>query len=186
MANASSFTSGIAGRYATALFELVKDQGALDALSSDIDGLRTALEASDDLQGLIRSPVYSREEQRGAITALAERMGLSSLTRNTLGLMAAKRRLFVLPAMLDQLAALIAAHRGEITAEVTAAQPLSDAQSAALSQALKASYGKDVIVKTAIDPSLIGGLVVKVGSKMIDTSIRAKLNTLQNAMKEVG
>ena len=186
MANTSSFSSGISGRYATALFELCKDSNALDALEQDLTGLKEALAVSPDLKDLIASPLYTREDQGAAITAIADKMGLSGLPRTTLGLMAANRRLFVLPHFIAALKEQIANHKGEITAEVTAAKDLTAAQSDALAASLKAAYGKDIVIKTDVDPGLIGGMVVKVGSKMIDTSIRAKLQNLQNAMKEVG
>lgn len=186
MSDTGSLTSGISGRYATALFELAKDAGQIDGVEADLNALSAALGESDDLRALISSPIYSRAQQGDAIRAIAEKMGLSDLMRNTLGLMAAKRRLFALPSMITAMQALIARERGEVTAEVTAAKALTDEQTAALSATLKESVGQNVVIKTSIDESLIGGLVVKVGSRMIDTSIRAKLNKLQNAMKEVG
>ena len=186
VSNASSFTSGISGRYATALFELALDAGQIEEVERDLDALEAALGDSEDLRTLIGSPLYSREEQASAIGAVSAKMGLGTLVANTIALMATKRRLFVLPHLIGAVKGLIAEHRGEVTAEVTAAQPLSDAQSAALAQTLREAAGKDVVIKTTVDESLIGGLVVKLGSRMIDTSIRAKLNKMQNAMKEVG
>ncbi|WP_112321354.1 F0F1 ATP synthase subunit delta [Oceanibium sediminis] len=186
MSDTGSLTSGISGRYATALFELAKDAGQIDGIEADLNALSAALGESSDLRALISSPIYSRAQQGDAIRAVSEKMGLSDLMRNTLGLMAAKRRLFVLPSLIVAMQALIADERGEVTAEVTAVKPLSDAQAKALSASLKKSVGKDIVIRTTIDESLIGGLVVKVGSRMIDTSIRAKLNKMQNAMKEVG
>jgi F-type H+-transporting ATPase subunit delta len=182
----ASISSGIAQRYATAVFELANEGEALSALEANLDDLAAALDGSDDLKDLISSPVYARAAQEKAIVAVAGQMGLMPVLQNVLALMAQKRRLFVLPAMITQLRAQIAAHKGEVTADVTAAQALSDAQTKALAEQLKASVGKDVKVNVTVDESLIGGLVVKVGSKMIDTSIRAKLNSLQNVMKEVG
>jgi F-type H+-transporting ATPase subunit delta len=176
---------GIAHRYATALFEISRDDNELASLEADVAALGDALAASADFRTLIASPVVSREDQSRAIAALGERMGLSATVRNTLSLMAAKRRLFVLPQLVAALRGLIAAHKGEVTADVVAAQPLTDAQSQRLAETLKAQVGKDVRTSLAVDESLIGGLVVKVGSKMIDTSIRSKLAQLQNAMKEV-
>ncbi|MEO0388186.1 MAG: F0F1 ATP synthase subunit delta [Pseudomonadota bacterium] len=186
MSESTSLTSGISGRYATALFDLAKSEGALDALERDLAALKAALGDSADLRDLIASPIYSRAEQGAAIAALSDAMGLGALTKNTLGLMAGKRRLFAVPKMIDMIMALIARDRGEVTAEVIAARPLTDAQSAALAAALKAAMGQDVKIETEVDADLIGGLVVKVGSRMVDTSIRAKLNNMQNAMKEVG
>ena len=186
VSGSASFTSGISGRYATALFELARDAGQIEAVESDLNALQAALGESADLNALISSPIYSRDEQARAMRAVSEKMGLSSLVANTIWLMAAKRRLFILPRLIADVKGLIADHRGEVTAEVTAAKPLTDAQSKALSDTLRAAVGKDVVIKATVDERLIGGLVVKVGSRMIDTSIRAKLNNLQNAMKEVG
>ncbi len=182
----ASISSGIAARYATALFDLAKEEGGLKALEADADALGAALAASPEFVSMIGSPVVSREDQLGAINAIAAKMGLSTLTANTLALMAQKRRLFVLPQLVNDLLARIAAEKGEVTAEVTSAAALSAEQAAALSATLKARVGKDVKLKTAVDESLIGGLVVKLGSTMIDTSVRSKLAALQNAMKEVG
>ena len=186
MSETASISSGIAGRYATALFELAKEAGELAALESDIDALGAALAESADFRALIHSPIYSREDQGRAIAAIADKMGLSTITAGTLGLMAENRRLFVLPALIDAIDALIAAEKGEVSAEVVSARKLTKAQETKLAAALKKAVGKDVNISTAVDDSLIGGLVVKLGSKMIDTSIKAKLSNLQNAMKEVG
>lgn len=182
----ASISTSIAGRYAQALFEISKEEGALDALEKDTDALKAALDDSADLRAVIASPVYTREELGAAVSALAAKMGLGAMVANTLALMAAKRRLFVLPALVTVLRAKIAAEKGEVTAEVTSAQPLTDAQAAKLAATLKAQVGKEVKLDATVDASLIGGLVVKVGSKMIDSSIRSKLANLQNAMKEVG
>ncbi len=186
MSETASISSGIAARYATALFDLANEANGLKALEGDVDALDAALQSSADLRDLISSPIYSREEQGNAIAAIAAKAGLSALTSNTLALLAAKRRLFVLPYMVSDLRARIAAAKGEVTAEVTAATALTAEQSAKLAETLKARVGKDVKVKLAVDESLIGGLVVKLGSTMIDTSIKSKLAALQNAMKEVG
>ncbi len=182
----ASISSGIAKRYATAIFELAKDDNSLDQIASDADTLTAALNDSEAFRDLIHSPIYSREDQRQAIGALADRMGLSTTTGNTLRLMAQKRRLFVLRELARQLREMIARERGEITADVTAAQELSDEQREKLAGALKDAVGRDVNINLSVDESLIGGLVVKVGSKMIDTSIRSKLDSLKNSMKEVG
>lgn len=186
MSEPASISSGIAARYATAVFDLAKDGKKLPALEADCNALENALADSDDFANLISSPIYTREEQSRAVTGIAKKMKLSSIVSNTLGLMAEKRRLFVLPQLISGLRELIADEKGEVTAEVTAAKKLTKAQSDALAKTLKASVGKDVIVNVAVDESLIGGLIVKVGSKMIDTSISSKLSNLQNAMKEVG
>jgi len=182
----ASISSGIAARYATAVFDLAKDGKKLKALEGDVNTLDAALAESDDLKALINSPIYTREEQGKAITAIATKMKLSPIVKNTLGLMAGNRRLFVLPQLVESLRKLIADEKGEVTAEVTSAKALTKAQSDKLAKTLKASVGKDVIINPSVDESLIGGLIVKVGSKMIDTSIKSKLGNLQNAMKEVG
>lgn len=182
----ASISSGIAQRYATAVFELAKDANSVPQLESDLDALDAALQGSADLRDVIASPIYSREDQGAAIAAVARAMNLSPVLANTLSLMASKRRLFVLPQLVVALREMIAADRGEVTAEVTSATALSPEQSAKLSEVLKSRVGKEVKLKTAVDETLIGGLVVKLGSTMIDTSIRSKLAALQNAMKEVG
>ena len=186
MSDSASISSGIAARYATAVFELAKDEKALKALEGDVDALDVALSGSADLRDVITSPLYSREDQARAIAAIAAKMKLSTLVANTLALMASKRRLFVVPHMIASLRDMISAEKGEVTAEVTSAVKLSAAQAKELAATLKARVGKDVKLKTAVDETLIGGLVVKLGSTMIDTSVKAKLAALQNAMKEVG
>ncbi|SFG43526.1 ATP synthase F1 subcomplex delta subunit [Palleronia marisminoris] len=186
MSEPTSISSGIAQRYATAIFELAKEDDSIDQVANDADLLTSALKESEAFRDLIHSPIYTREEQRRAIAALAEKMGLHHITANTLQLMAQKRRLFVLRQLAGQLREMIARERGEVTAEVTAAHELSDDQRTRLSEALKQAIGRDVNINLSVDERLIGGLVVKVGSKMIDTSIRSKLDTLQNTMKEVG
>ncbi|WP_316015029.1 F0F1 ATP synthase subunit delta [Roseobacter sp. HKCCA0434] len=186
MATASAHVSGISGRYATALFELAQEDGSVAEVERDLTALEAALEESADLRDLITSPVYSRTDQQNAMRALGEAMGLGNTVTNGLALMASRRRLFVLPDVIKGVKALAADARGEVTAEVTSAKPLTDEQRAALSQSLKASVGRDVTLNTTVDEKIIGGLVVKVGSKMIDTSIRSKLAAMKNAMKEVG
>ncbi len=186
MSEPASTSSGIAARYATAVFDLACEDKALPKLESDVDAIDEALKGSADLRDLISSPIYTRAQQGAAITAIADKMGLTPLMRNTLSVMAGKRRLFVLPQLVVVLRALIAEEKGEVTAEVRSATELSKAQSDKLIAALKSQIGKDIKLKTTVDEGLIGGLVVKVGSKMIDTSIRSKLASLQNAMKEVG
>lgn len=176
---------GIAERYAQAVFDLSRDSGDLKKLESDVAALDEAMKVSSDLRAMLTSPVITRDEQGAALDALAKKMGLGATVANTLALMATKRRLFVVPQMLAALKDRMAADRGEVTAEVRAAKALTKTQSDKLAKALKASTGKDVNLDVTVDDSLIGGLVVKVGSQMIDTSIRAKLNALQNTMKEV-
>lgn len=186
MSESASTASGIAGRYALAVFDLVREAKSVKALEADVTALEGALNESAEFRALISSPVYSRDEQAAAVAAIAEKMKLSGILANTLGLMASNRRLFVLPQLLATLRAMIAEEKGEVTADVTAAADLSKAQATKLAATLKASVGKDVKLNIAVDESLIGGLIVKVGSKMIDTSIRSKLASLQNSMKEVG
>ena len=182
----ASISTGIAQRYATAVFEIARDGNDISKLEGDLDALQDALGGSEDFRTLIHSPIYTREEQGAAITAIAGKMGLSETMSNTLRLMASKRRLFVLPAMVRTLRERISEDKGEIAAEVTTAKALTKAQTEKLAKSLKASTGKTVTINETVDESLIGGLIVKVGSKMIDTSIRSKLASLQNTMKEVG
>lgn len=182
----ASISAGIAARYATAVFDIAEENKALDSLESSINDLAAALADSEDLNNLIHSPLVSREEQGAAITAVADKMGIDPVLRNTLALMADKRRLFVVPALVDALRARLADARGEVTAEVVSAKALTKTQSEKLAKTLAERVGKKVTINASVDASIIGGLVVKVGSKMIDSSIRSKLNSLQNAMKEVG
>jgi F-type H+-transporting ATPase subunit delta len=182
----ASISTGIASRYAAAMFELSRDQGEMAQLEADVDALDAAMKESADLRTLISSPLYSREELAKAIDAVGGAMALSQSFRNLLGLMAANRRLFVLPQLLTRLREMISEAKGEVTAEVTSAKALTKTQSGRLAKALSASAGKDVKIVATVDESLIGGLVVKIGSKMIDSSIRSKLMALQNTMKEVG
>lgn len=182
----ASISAGIAARYATAVFDIAEENKALDSLETSINDLAAALADSQELNSLIHSPLVSREEQGAAITAVADKMGIDPVLRNTLALMADKRRLFVLPALIEALRARLADARGEVTAEVVSAKALTKTQSEKLAKTLAERVGKKVTINASVDASIIGGLVVKVGSKMIDSSIRSKLNSLQNAMKEVG
>jgi F-type H+-transporting ATPase subunit delta len=182
----ASISSGIAQRYATAAFDLAREAGALPKLDSDIDTLQGALADSADLRAVITSPVFGRDEMGAAVLALSDAMGLSDTMRGTLGLMARNRRLFALPALLSELRRMSAEARGEVTADVISATVLTKAQADKLAASIQASIGKTVKLNVAVDEALIGGLIVKVGSKMIDTSIRSKLAALQNSMKEVG
>lgn len=186
MSEPASISTSIAARYATAVYDLAKDGKKVKAIEADLGTLSDAMADSSDFNALIHSPIYSRDEQGTAIAALAKKMKLSPIMANTLALMATKRRLFVLPQLIVALRGAIAEDNGEVTAEVTSATALTKAQSDSLSKTLKAKLGKTVTINATVDETLIGGLVVKVGSKMIDTSIRSKLNSLQNAMKEVG
>ena len=186
MSEPASISSGIAARYAKAVFDLAKETKKVKAIEGDLEALSGALAESPEFNALISSPVYSREQQSDAIGAIATKMKLSPTMTNTLALLATKRRLFVLPQLVAALRAAIAEDKGEVTAEVISAMALTKAQSEKLAKSLKAKLGKTVTIEATVDESLIGGLVVKVGSKMIDTSVRARLNSLQNAMKEVG
>ncbi len=186
MAESVSISTGIAARYAAALFELAKEGGSLKALEADATALGDAFTASADLHAMVSSPVVGRDDQARAMAALAAKMGLSDLTANTIALMAGKRRLFVLPQMVADVQARIATEKGEVTADVVSATKLTAAQAKKLSETLKAKVGKTVKLNATVDESLIGGLIVKLGSTMIDTSVKARLAALQNAMKEVG
>ena len=182
----ASISLSIAGRYAQALFELAKETGALKALETDADALGDVLKTSPEFAAMIASPVIVREEQAAAVQAVAAKIGVSTLMASTLALMASKRRLFVMPQLVADLQRRIATEKGEVTAEVTSAAPLSADQLAKLMATLKASSGQDIKLNATVDESLIGGLIVKLGSTMIETSVKAKLAALQNAMKEVG
>jgi F-type H+-transporting ATPase subunit delta len=173
----------LAGRYAVALFELAREQEALDAVAADFGGLDAMLEQNADLRRLIRSPVISREEQGRAIVALAGRAGFHRLTGQFLGLLAHKRRLFALPQVAAVYLAMLGEHKGEVSAELTSAVALSAAQLEAVKHRLAAAIGQTVTVATAVDPNILGGLVVRVGSRMIDASLRTKLQRLELAMK---
>lgn len=182
----ASISAAIAGRYATAIFELARDAKGLKSLEADVAALGEALSGSADLRDLVGSPIYTRDQQGAAIAALAKKLGLSGPMTNGLALMSAKRRLFTLPHLLAGLAARIADEKGEVTAEVTSATALTATQADKLAKTLKAQTGKTVKLAMSVDENLIGGMIVKLGSRMIDTSVAAKLASLQNAMKEVG
>lgn len=186
MSEPASISSGIAERYATAIFEIAQENNRLSKLESSVDALAEALDASADLRDMIASPIISRAEQASAMSAIAAHLKLTPSLARGLGLMAQKRRLFAAPQLIVQLRAMIADSKGEVHAEVTSAKALTKTQSDKLIKTLKANIGKEVKINATVDESLIGGLVVKVGSKMIDTSIRSKLASLQNSMKEVG
>lgn len=178
--------TGVAGRYATALFELADQAGALDAVAADLKGLSDLINSSDDLNRLVKSPVFSAEDQDRAMAAIMTKAGIQKLTQNFVGVVIRNRRFFALQDMIRAYGQLLAASRGEMTAEVTSAHPLGDPQVAALKEALNAAMGRDVQIETNVDKGLLGGLVVKVGSRMIDSSLRTKLNNLKFAMKEAG
>lgn len=185
MASNSRGVSGLAERYAAALFDLADDGKALDEVAGDLKGLREMLRESADLRRLVRSPVLSRDEQEKAIRALAAAAGLGRLTQNFLGLVAKNRRLFAVSDMIEAYLAKLAERRGEVTAEVVAAQPLDERQRARLDEQLRAAVGAKVAVDVRVDPGLLGGIIVKVGSRMVDASLKSKLHRLQIAMKGV-
>lgn len=185
MAGDDSIVSGAAGRYATALFDLAKEEGALDTVAADLNRFDGMLTESKDLERLVRSPVFSADDQGKALSALLGKAGLSGLAVNFFKLLAANRRLFVVRDVIKGFRALLARERGETSAEVTSAHALTDQQLAELKSALKATAGRDVRIETRVDPSILGGLVVKLGSRMIDSSLKTKLNNLKFAMKEV-
>src|SRR5689334_11415002 len=185
LAAQTSEQGGLATRYAAALFELADSKKALDAVAADLTSLQKMIADSDDLRRLMNSPILGRDEQTKAIGAVAKAAGFSDLTQKFVGLVAQNRRLFTLSAMIKAFLKLLADRRGETTAEVTAARPLSADQQAAVAEAIKRAVGSKVSIDVKVDPSLLGGLVVRVGSRMIDSSLKTKLQKLQLAMKGV-
>ncbi len=183
MDHSSGIRASLAGRYATALFALAKENNSIDAVQASLDTLSAAMAESDDLRALTSSPVLSREDAGKAIAATAKALSLDPLSTNMLGVLAANRRLDQIQAVIRAFSTLASDHRGEITAEVTSAHPLDDKQIEALKAQLKKRVGSDVSVSTAVDSSILGGLVVQIGSQMIDSSIKTRLNTLSQAMK---
>jgi len=174
----------MAGRYATALFDLALDANAIEAVKADLDRFDALVAESADLNRLVRSPVFSAEEQLQALSVVLDRVGISGLAANFFKLVAANRRLFAVHDMIKAFRALVAQHKGEATAAVTVAEPLKDQHVDALRAALKSVTGKDVDLDIKIDPAILGGLVVKLGSRMVDSSLRTKLNGIKHAMKE--
>ncbi len=181
-----SIVSGIAGRYATALYELSEQQGQTDHVLTDLAGFEQLLEISADLRELVRNPVFSAEDQTRAITAVLSKAKFTGIAANFIQLVASKRRLFAISGMMAAFRALVSVGRGEVTAEVTVAEGLNNANKSSVQNALNASTGKKVTLVEKIDPSIIGGLIVKMGSRMVDSSVRTKLNSIKLAMKEVG
>ncbi len=180
---ASSVALGLSGRYATALFDLAIDGNALDGVGASLATLKDALAQSDDLKALVSSPMVGRKAAAAGVAAVAGTLGLDKLTTSFLGVLAGNRRLSVLPAIIRDFNALAAARRGEISARVTAAHPLTASQQAALAAKLKAGLGRDVALDITIDPAILGGLVVRVGSRMIDSSLKTRLDSLGQALK---
>lgn len=175
--------SGLAGRYATALFELADEQKQLDQVADDLAQLRAMIDDSADLSRMIRSPVVAREEQGRAIQAVMERAGLSELTRRFVGVVSGNGRLFAIEGMARAYRAILADRRGELTAEVTSATALSGDQLEQLTEKLRSSMGSNITIEAKVDPELLGGLIVKVGSRMVDSSLRTKLQKLQFVLK---
>lgn len=186
MVETVSVSAGIAARYAQAAFELADEAEGLDRLASEASDLRAALEESADFRSLIRSPIHSREEMANAVAAIAARMGLGPVLANTLSLMAAKRRLFALPAMLARVDELISARKGVTRAQIVSAQELDADELARISELLRNSAGTDVEIEVSVDESLIGGLMAKLGSRMVDGTLRTRLSNLGNAMRMAG
>jgi F-type H+-transporting ATPase subunit delta len=187
VAGEEPIVSGMAGRYATALFELALDSKSVDAVKADLDRFDALLSESPDLQRLVRSPVFGAEEQTKALAAVLEKVGITGLAANFLKLVASNRRLFAVRDMVKAFRTLVARWKGEVSAEVTVAEKLSENHLDALKGALKAvTGGKAVDLNVKVDPSIIGGLVVKLGSRMVDSSLRSKLNAIKHAMKEAG
>jgi F-type H+-transporting ATPase subunit delta len=174
------------GRYATALFELARDEKAVDAVKADLDRFDAIVASSPDLQRLVRSPVFGAEEQVRALSAVLDKAELTGLAANFLKLVASNRRLFAVGGMIRGFRALYARYKGEVTAEVTVAETMSEKHLATLTDALKSVTGKDVQVDMKVDPAIIGGLIVKIASRMVDASLKTKLNSIRHAMKEVG
>jgi F-type H+-transporting ATPase subunit delta len=185
VASADPIVSGMAGRYATALFELALDENSVDAVVADLNVFDTLVADNPDLNRLIRSPVFSAEDQLKALSAVLDKAGIKGVAAKFLKVVAGNRRLFAARDMIRGFRALVAKHKGEVTAQVTVAEKLKDEHLTALKGALKSVTGKDVTVDVTVDPAIIGGLVVKLGSRMVDASLRTKLNSIKHAMKEV-
>jgi F-type H+-transporting ATPase subunit delta len=178
--------SGMAGRYAKALFELALEDKAVEAVRADLEKFQALVEANPDLDRLVRSPVFTAEEQARALGAVLDKAGIKGLAAKFLNFVASNRRLFAVRDMVKAYRLLVARHKGEINAEVTVAEQLADKHRDALAAALNSVTGKNVDLAVKVDPAIIGGLIVKLGSRMIDTSLRSKLNAIKHAMKEAG
>lgn len=178
-----SIQASLGGRYAAALFELAEQARTIDAVEASLAKVRAALDQSDDFKALTTSPVVAREAAGKAVLGTADELGVDPVTRNFLGVLAQNRRLGELPAIIRAFRHLAARHRGEVTADVTSAHALTDDQVVELKQQLRQRVGREVSVDLSVDPALLGGLVVRIGSQMIDSSIRTRLNALASAMK---
>jgi F-type H+-transporting ATPase subunit delta len=186
VADSSQSVSGVAERYAASLFELALEGGAVAEVEASLDAVQGMIDGSDDLKRLIKSPVFSSEDQLNAISAILDKAGIAGLAGNFIKVAASNRRLFAVPGMIAAFKAIHARHRGEVSASVTVAHALSAAQEQELKATLKGVTGKDVTINLTVDPSILGGLIVQVGSRQIDTSLRTKLSTLKLSLKEVG
>ncbi len=186
VATEDQMMASVPGRYASALFELAQEQSQLQPVENDLNRIQAMLDESPDLLRMVRSPVFSADDQTKALDALLSKAGIGGLTLNFVKLIVRNRRLFAILDMIKAFRTLAAGARGEVQADVASATALNDSQLQALKETLKASIGKDVQINASVDPSLLGGLVVKVGSRMIDSSLRTKLSTLKLRMKEVG
>jgi F-type H+-transporting ATPase subunit delta len=178
--------SGVSGRYATALFELARDEKSVDTVKADLDKFNALLNESADLKRLVRSPVFGADVQQKALAAVLAKAGIAGIAANFILVLTANRRLFAVTDVIRAYNALVAKFKGEATADVTVAEALSAPNLDALKAALKTVTGKDVALNVKVDPAIIGGLVVKLGSRMVDSSLRTKLNSIKNAMKEAG
>jgi F-type H+-transporting ATPase subunit delta len=186
VASAELIISEMAGRYATALFELALGDNAVDAVKADLERFDALVRDSADLTRLVRSPVFDAEQQTRAIAAVLDKVGIGGLAAKFVKLVASNRRLFAIHDMIKAYRAQVARHKGEISAQVTVAEPLSPTHRGAIQDALNSITGKEVGLDVKVDPAIIGGLVVRLGSRMIDSSLRTKLNSIKHAMKEVG
>lgn len=182
----SATASGLASRYATALFELAVESKELDAVAADLEQVGTLLRESPDFARMVNSPTVSRADQEKGVAAIAVRAGIGKLVQNFLGVLAKQRRLQALPQMTAAFTAMLAARRGEVAAELVSAAPLSDQDLAGIKAGIERYAGKKVRLSSSVDESLIGGLVVTVGSKMIDASLKTKLHQLELSMKGIG
>lgn len=186
VADTSQLISGVAERYASSLFDLALEAGSVESVGADLDKFQSLINESADLKRLIVSPIFSADDQFKAISAIIAKAGISGLVGNFLKVVARNRRLFAVPGIVKSYRETAARHRGEVSAEVTSAHALTAAQQTELKAALKGVTGKDVTLNVTVEPSILGGLIVKVGSRQIDTSLRTKLSSLKLALKEVG
>ena len=185
MSTEGSVVTGIAGRYATALFELARDSGVLDEVSTDVADLGNMIDQSNDLNRLLRSPVIASEDQGKGMAALMDKAGATELITNFVAVVAQNRRLFALRDMVSDFRTLLSAHKGELVAEVTSAKSLNDEQLAKIKDQLTTSMKTDVQVETTVDEKILGGIIVKIGSRMVDSSLRTKIQNLRFAMRGV-